>query len=272
MASELNERSAYGGKYQIIHNPNARGRAPRYRVVSTSNEIKPKGVTTILGKTLAKDFVGWAVGCAIDYLRAKVPVVTEEDLEVASQEYIRLRDAGGSTGTEAHALVENYLKGQPKAGEEPPSEEAMNAFNAFIKWFEEAQPEVISVEGSIFSQSLEYCGTFDALLKIEGKVYLVDLKTTNSSRVAPEGVYADMFIQLGAYAHAYNEERTHEGEKTKLVAIDDVMIVSAKKNGALHIKTASDLGLSVEDCSNKFKQVLDIHRFMVNTTTELGGK
>lgn len=273
MATEKIERTLYNGKYILMHNPNARGRAPRYTITTTDGEVKkPKGVTTILGQTLSKDLMQWAVDSCIKYLREKLPVITEEDLLIGSQEYIRLREAGGSTGSEAHALVENYLKGIKT--EESPSQEALNAFNAFKDWFEKVNPEVLGIEESIYSEQFEYCGTFDGLMKIGGKVFLTDLKTTNASKKAPNGVYAEMFIQLGAYALAYNEQREYEEKNggTKLVAIDDVMVISAKKNGALDIVTASDLGLSVEDCWEMAKRVVNIHKFMNYTTQQLGGK
>lgn len=275
MASEVITRDLYNGKIHMVHNPNARGRAPRYKVNDTD---KPKGVTTIMGQTLAKDLMSWAVDCCIQYIRVKLPVVTEEDLLVASKEYTVKRDAGGSTGTEAHALVENYLKALP-LGKQPvlPSKitpEASNAYMAFLKWFDDADPEVINVEEVIYSVEYDYAGTYDCMLKIGDKTYLCDLKTTNPSRKAPDGVYAENFIQLGAYALAHEEQRQYEEKHggTSLVKIDDLMVISAKKNGKLDIVTASDLGLEVGECGDMFKRVINLYNFMNYTTTKLGGK
>lgn len=269
MASEVIERSLYNGKVQMVHNPNARGSAPRYKV---NDKEKPKGVTTIMGQTLAKDLMQWAVDMACEYLRGKIPVVTEEDLIEAAAAYKVKRDSGASTGTEAHALVEGYLKGEPLdfAG----SAEAMNAYKAFVKWFESVKPEVINVEEVIYSQKYEYAGTYDCMLKIDGEVFLCDLKTTNSSRKAPNGVYAENFIQLGAYAMAHEEQRLYEEENggSKLVPISGLMVISAKKTGKLDIVTAQDMGLTVEECGNMFKRVCDLYRFLSWTTKELGGK
>lgn len=270
MASEIIERDLYNGLFHMVHNPNARGRAPRYKIIGETNET-PKGVTTILGQTLAKDFVQWAVDACCDYLRAKLPVVTEKDLVEAAREYIVKRDAGGSTGTEAHALVEKFLKDQDVG---QASEEATNAFKAFVTWFTKAKPEVIGVEDVIYSQAYKYAGTYDCMLKIGDKTYLCDLKTTNPSRKAPDGVYAENFIQLGAYAYAYDEQRQYEEANggTKLIKIDDLMVISAKKNGVLNIVNASDLGLTVDECSEMFKRVMNIYQFMNYTTDKLGGK
>lgn len=254
----------------MVHNPNARGSAPRYKV----NELeKPKGVTTILGAVLAKDLMQWAVDCAVEYLSAKLPVITQVDLKEAANEYKNRRDAGAGTGTEAHALVEAFLKGvdTPEGKHSP---EALNAFNAFKEWFGKTSPKVINVEEVIYSQTFKFAGTYDCMLEIDGRVYLCDLKTTNVSRKAPNGVYAENFVQLGAYALAHEEQRAYEEANggTNLVKIDGLMVISAKKNGKLDIVTNEDINLTLDDCSSMFKRVMNLYQFMTFTTAQLGGK
>lgn len=269
MASEVIERALYNGRYKLVHNPNARGRAPRYVVNGTE---KPKGVTTILGQTLNKDLMEWAVSCAMEVLQAKLPVITEADLKKAAGEYKVRRDTGASAGSEAHAMVEHYLKGTTHGGKTSP--ESLNAFNAFKEWFQEVQPQVVNVEEVIYSHTFRYAGTYDCMLQLNDKTYLCDLKTTNSSRKAPNGVYAEYFIQLGAYAFAHEEQRQFEEDNggTKLLPIDDLMVISAKKNGKLDIVTASDMGLSVQECGEMFKRVMNLYTFLNFVTKELGGK
>jgi hypothetical protein len=270
MASEVIERQLYNGKYELIHNPNARGRAPRYLVNGVE---KPKGVTTILGQTLAKDLMQWAVDCSTEYLRARLPVISEADLKEAANEYKNRRDSGAGTGTEAHAMVEDYLKGREPSSVSR-SQEATNAFKAFVEWYEDATPTVVNVEEVIYSEGLNYAGTYDCMLEIHGKVYLCDLKTTNASRKAPDGVYAENFIQLGAYALAHEEQRLYEEANggTKLRKVEGLMVISCKKNGKLDIVTDEDLGLSVEGCGQMFQSVVGLFNFLSDTTKELGGK
>lgn len=263
MASEKIERVMYGGRVNIIHNPTARGRAPRYLVNGTE---KPKGVTTIMGQTLFKNLMQWAVDSCVNFLREKLPVITEEDLQAGAKAHAVHRDKGASTGSEAHAMVEQFLKGVPV---QEGSEEATNAYNAFVEWFEEKQPTILGVEEVIYSEKYNFAGTYDCMLEIEGVVYLCDLKTTNPSRDAPKGVYAENFIQLGAYALAHLEQRETD---TDLTEINDLMVISAKKNGVLDIVTASDLGLAVDDCSRVFRLVLGLYGFMQATTNKLKGK
>lgn len=268
MASQIIERSLYNGLYEMVHNPTAVGRQPRY-VVNGSQ--KPQGVTTILGKVIAKDLTGWAIECACEYLRSKLPVVTEEDLQVAAKAYTKKRDFGANTGSEAHALVEHFLKGS--AAPSGASKEAKNAYDAFVGWFESVGPEVVNVEEVIFSPTFNYAGTYDCMLKIGGKVYLCDLKTTNASKRAPRGVYAEHFLQLGAYAAAHEEQRQYEAANggTTLVPIEGLMVISAKKNGKLDIVTSEELNLPVEACMTMFKRVRNLHEFISTTTKQLGG-
>lgn len=272
MASDLIERDLYNGLFPTVHNPIARGSSPRYVVMVDGQKTKPKGVTTILGATLAKDFTVWVLDCMGEYLEDKLPVITQEDIDEAKKESTRRRDSGANDGTLAHAMAEHHLKGTEYTGATTP--EALKAFGAFKAWFEKTKPEVINVEDILYSQEFGYCGTYDCMLKIEGKVYLCDLKTTNTSRKAPKGIYAEHFVQLGAYAQAYEEQRAYEEENggTKLLSIDGLMVISAKKNGKLDIVTNKDLGVTVEDCRQMFKKVINLYTFQNYLTKELGGK
>lgn len=271
MASQLIERELYNGKYHMVHNPNARGRAPRYKVNDTE---KPKGVTTILGQTLFKDLMQWAADSACLYLKEKLPVITEDDLKMAAKAYTVKRDAGASTGTEAHAMVEEFLKTGKVTDKDDYSIEAHNAYEAFVEWYASVEPEMVNVEEVIYSEKFKYAGTYDCMLRLGERTYLCDLKTTNPSKKAPNGVYAENFIQLGAYALAHEEQRAYEEANggTELTAIDGLMVISAKKNGKLDIITNDDLGLSLQECSEMFKKVINVYNFMSYTSSKLGGK
>lgn len=256
-----------------MHNPYAKGSSPRYKLFRDNVVIaKPKGVTTILG-VLAKDFVSWALDSMENELKEKCPNITLEDLADAKLASTRKRDAGASTGTEAHAMVETFLKGTVPTGSFSP--EATKAYRAFFKWFNEVHPTVVNVEEVIYSVENGFAGTYDCTLEIDGTVYLCDLKTTNVSRNAPQGVYPEYFIQLGAYALAHEEQRKFEEMNggTKLRPIEDLMVISAKKDGKMDIIKASDLDLSVEECMDMFKRVLSLYHYLAFATKELkGGK
>lgn len=169
--------------------------------------------------------------------------------------------------------MERFLKGEEVSLSDA-TQEASNAYNAFVEWFNEATPTIINVEEVIYSAEYEYAGTYDAMMEIDGKVYLTDLKTTNASRKAPRGVYAEYFIQLGAYAAAHEEQRKYEeaNGSSKLPVVEGLAVISAKKNGKLDVVTNDDLGLSVSECGELFQQIVRINRFLTSTTSLLGGK
>lgn len=270
MASTVIEKDLYNGLFHVVHNPEAKGRQPRYKV----NDTTPKGVTSILGEVLAKDFVGWALNCMEEALLVVEHDrdITPEDIKEAKGESTRRRDTGGTTGTEVHAMVELFLKGEDvPIGKHTP--EAQNAFVAFVKWFDQSQAGVLGVEEVVYSDRFEYAGTYDCMLEIDGKTYLCDLKTTNASQKAPHGVYAEHFIQLGAYALAHEEQRLYEMKNggTDLPEIEGLMVISAKKDGKLDIVTNEDLDIGVGICSKLFESVLELFWMMNEISTKLKG-
>src|SRR5258706_9744366 len=133
-------------------------------------------------------------------------------------------------------MIEHYLKGSDVVMSKV-SDGATNAFGAFVTLFSTVRPGILASEQVIFSPTYRYAGTYDALLEIDGKRYIVDFKTTNAGRKAPQGIYPEYFIQLGAYALAREEEYPDE-------KIQGLMVVSVRKDGKLDVLTNDDVGLS----------------------------
>lgn len=256
--------SLYGGKHTVTFRKKPHG----YRI----DGQRKQGVTTIMSAVLAKpSLMLWPMNMAIRYIRDNFDGDMENCLEQAAKAHITLRDAGAYTGTEAHAMVEHFLK-SGASDPENTNTEAYRAYVAFVAWFLGVEPQVISVEQIVYSPQLDYVGTFDSILRIGDKNYLCDLKTTNASREAPQGVYPDNFIQLGAYAQAYNEERTFDIEtagQSNLVQIDDLMIISARKDGKLDTITASQIGLTVAQCQEMWHNTIHLHRSLTHTRKSL---
>lgn len=269
MANKDIEISLYHGKHSVLF----KNGSHRYYV-----DGKPKtGVTTIMGKVLAKPgLMLWPLNMALTHLQNKLPTLTQADLDEAATAYIKRRDAGADAGTIVHDLAEKLLLHQSiDLTEYVDKSDVMAAYAAFKAWVDELQPEVMAAEQVVYSPAKDYTGTYDSILKIGDKTYLCDLKTTNASREAPHGVYADYFIQLGAYLYAYTEERMYELQHfgiSKLVPINDLMIISCKKDGSLHTKTASEIGLSLDACKKMWLATLLLYRQLDKTKKMLGGK
>ncbi len=65
----------------------------------------------------------------------------------------------------------------------------------------------ISTEYHLFSDVHEYAGTADLIVKIDGKLWLLDIKTSNS-------LHTSYGLQLSAYAMAWNETHSDPIERT----------------------------------------------------------
>lgn len=168
--------------------------------------------------------------------------------------------------------------------------QASTAFEQFVIWWSTARPALVGAEQLVYSKEYDVSGTFDGLIRLNGKLVLCDWKTSKASAskaaAAPEGVYYSYFIQSAIYALAYMEmHRTG----TKTVAspsedggtiykgeyepadknIDDLLIVSARKDGGFSLLYASELGLSIDDLLSWAKAVISCYRFADKTKAAL---
>lgn len=224
----------------------------------------------------------------------------------ASKAHARKKKKGADIGGIVHNAIEHFLTNEPfdiaeaynwaikdsefdndaaetKAWEEAPVEieQAQAAFNNFITWWEAVKPELHGTEEIVYSKEHNICGTFDAILTIDGKRILCDFKTTNASAskeaASPEGIYYEYFVQLGIYAMALREmhQRTTEwkgGTRTEYDmdhSIEDFLLVSCRKDGGFSTIYASELGLTVEDCIDWAKAVITCYRMAEKTKIAL---
>lgn len=263
--------SLYGGLHQGTFTANSH----RYKIDGQAK----RGVTTIIGATLAKpSLMLWplreclkSLGAAYDEKTSQwlLPldrlVVTAEDVQRAAKAYMVKRDKGADTGSDVHSAVEKFLRAYQRGELYQPSldKDGQKAFQAFIGWWQSIgeDKQVIAVEKVIFSKSLDYAGTLDFVIKVGKRTYLCDLKTTNAGREAPDGIYPEHFIQLGAYYLAYEEERPYLTDSLEPIEpIDSLMIVSCRKDGKWSLRTNEMLGLTPEDCAEAWRQLLGLNR------------
>lgn len=115
------------------------------------------------------------------------------------------RDTAANIGTAAHAMVEARIRGlDPEkaltdsglANEH--KERARGAFSAYETWASMSRLEVVEQEMTLVSEKYRFGGTPDAIGLVNGKLCLVDWKTSNH-------VYADYLLQLAAYRQLWEE-------------------------------------------------------------------
>lgn len=250
----------YEGEVTVEFNSLARN---RYVILEDGHS--PVGVTTILQLLSKEGLMTWPMYEAIDYLKSH-----PGDYENAAKAYIKKSDRGKDTGTEVHTFVEKFLAAfDDKAQQEAIlvsinglSPEAAGSARLFVEWLMTTNPKILASEQIVYSKQYDYCGTYDALMEINGKVVICDIKTNNSSKQAPLGIYPEMFLQLGAYALAHHEENPME-------QIDDAMIIRVGKDGVLSSLSASALGLKVSYLEDAFKHVVQTYKMFTPLKIQL---
>lgn len=110
---------------------------------------------------------------------------------VKRRRYSEIMEEAANIGSIAHGNIEKYFSDQKDY-----IDENSMAFKAFLKWWgkltTQNQVEILGQEESLVCQY--FGGTYDMLLKINGRIYLVDFKTSNH-------VGYKYFMQLAAYRY-----------------------------------------------------------------------
>ena len=112
-----------------------------------------------------------------------------------------------SIGTAIHKYIELDLQGQN--ADNLVNESTIGAIEAYHQWKKENDVEVVCLEKMVHHDAWRCAGTLDAVLKVNGKLYVVDFKT---------GKYKPRyFTQLSAYwAMLVNEPK-----KSRIKGIED---------------------------------------------------
>lgn len=187
---------------EIVRVPGPLG---RYYVHPTTGEKLP-GVTSVLSILAKPNLVRWQIsGARKDgAMRAlrwaeRHPLTAPPEAATvtaalrasrASPEDTTARDMG----TLIHALAEDRLR-SGQWPDKPPDGEAF-AFAVQLRNAVDAlRPEPMLSEATVWNARDGYAGTLDAVVRIEGRPVLLDLKTGRT------GVHAEMSLQLAAYRY-----------------------------------------------------------------------
>ncbi|GAA2609700.1 hypothetical protein SMC26_39510 [Actinomadura fulvescens] len=170
----------------------------RFYVEPESGEKAP-GVTSIVGM-LPKPFLTfWAAKmtaeAAVDNIDAVAalaksdPDAAVDMLKGAHRRYTKSR---ADIGSAAHDMFERMIRGENVRRVGMDLEPYRRHFAEFL---DRVQPEPLSLEDVMWSDTHNYAGSSDAILKIGDDVVIVDWKTSKDT-------YPDVALQLSAYAYA----------------------------------------------------------------------
>lgn len=155
--------------------------SPQGRVYQTPTGKAYPSVTSVLGMMDKSDFFEWRK-------------------RVGEEEANRVAARAARRGTAIHTLCEDYLNGKtPEV-----SMFDQQVFNSIVPHLDLID-NIHALESKLYSDYLQVAGTVDCVAEYDGKLSVIDFKT--SRRIKAKEDIPGYFIQTSAYAVAF-EERT----------------------------------------------------------------
>lgn len=120
-----------------------------------------------------------------------------EWLKSAGENADEIRDAAGRRGSVVHSLTERYDNGEEislldENGFIAYKLQEWGMFERYVDFRSKHQTNIIHNELNIVSDTYQMGGTIDRVMQINGKLYLVDIKTSNA-------IHNHYWLQLAAY-------------------------------------------------------------------------
>ena len=170
-------------------------------------------VTTILNIIGKPALANWKLSVAINYLKGLPPEKMSpegifEVLELAKKKPAELTKEALDIGSRVHEILEEAVKAHIQSpivwsdffANYQERGEVMNCLSAFVKWAAENDFEPVLSELTVYSTKKKFAGTLDCVAKVNGKMFLIDFKSSKA-------YYAEMALQLAAYRYALKERR-----------------------------------------------------------------
>jgi len=154
-------------------------------------------------------------------------------------------------GTCFHNCVEDFLEDRDFSDRKKENFLAYYMFQEVKPVIEDKISKVVLMEQSMYSTQYRVAGRCDFIGVFDGKLAVVDWKTT--TKMKREDWMEDYFVQATSYAEMYRE---HTGE-----LIDDIIIVMVAEDGQVEIfekKTADYVPLLEEMMKQFYKYNFDI--------------
>jgi hypothetical protein len=154
-------------------------------------------------------------------------------------------------GTQVHELCEAYLNGEElrfldDRGRPQHNPDVWQMFLRFVEFWETIKPTLIETEVHLFSDVLKVAGTCDLIVEINGKLWLLDLKTSNQLQTTYE-------LQTAVYGQCYEEcfgrKIDHYG----------ILWLKSSKRGAKKDKMQGK-GWEVVESTRSFEENIDIFK------------
>lgn len=234
MPAEKETLNLYGGKYQVNFWPNSH----RYQLVGEKSFLI--SVTAATGmKDKSQQLIKWALGLSRDRLielLQKGQSITLQEVLDSHMLHEQAKEKALSIGDMVHQFAEEFGRAKVEGTSLPtvnPSwpEEVTNGVIGFLDWVKSHNVRFIQVERMVFSPTYGFVGRFDAVAEVDGKVSIIDYKTS-------KGIYSEYLYQIAGYWIAVSEEDGIAPEQCVVIRFDkegtifdpekDVRIVSGE--------------------------------------------
>lgn len=186
------------------------------------------GVTTLIGKGVPKPALPrWAAKTVAEFvadspeqveaLRAMGRGPTVDALKAVPWQS---RDVAAARGTDVHAIADKLIH-----GEEVEVPQHLASYVAgYVDWLDTYAVEALWTERPCANRKWLYAGTFDAIVRMRGQLWLLDWKTS-------AGVYGETALQLSAYR---NSEFLLglDGEEVPMPEVDRLGVVHVRPDGS----------------------------------------
>lgn len=191
-----------------------------------NDEVIP-GSTSVLGILAKPALIFWSANMAADYFKSQItPGKALDEMEIdaiwqqAKKAHTQKKNDSATLGTFVHKFIEQYIKGENPSL--PSNSDIRGAVERFFSWVEQHHVEFLSSEQAVFSKQYKYAGTADFMCKIDGKLWLGDIKTS-------AGIYDEYWMQTSSYLEARTEEFNEGYEGVVIVRV-------GKTDGDLEVK------------------------------------
>ena len=161
-------------------------------------------------------------------------------------------------GTQVHNAVEAFLNGEEikwldAFGNAMYSLDVWKMILKFADFWNKYKPELVATEYHLFSDKYKYAGTADIIVRLNDKLWLLDVKTSNS-------LHTSYDLQLAAYAKAWSETHNEPIEETGILWLKASTRGEDKKGEKIQgagwqLKVVSDIDRNFE----MFTKIQDIY-------------
>lgn len=141
-----------------------------------------------------------SVTSVLSSCKKKKKALHEWRKRVGEQEANRVSKRASSRGTAAHLMIENYVQGIPNENMMPIHQDLFSRLKAVA---DERIDNIRCIEGQMYSNHLRCAGTVDMIAEFDGKLSVIDWKT--STRKKTRSQVDQYFMQESAYAVMFEE-------------------------------------------------------------------